>query len=75
MYPQLARTPDVGRGVHPQIQLQVRPQVVPVTQPIPISARVAQTNIRDLPIQYCSNCGVRIEYSDRFCYRCGLQIQ
>ena len=75
MYPQLARTPAVGVGGQPQIQPQVRPHVTPVTQPIPISARVAQTNIRDLPIQYCSNCGVRIDYSDKFCYRCGSQIQ
>ncbi|MFW9984514.1 MAG: hypothetical protein ACFFCB_07285 [Candidatus Odinarchaeota archaeon] len=75
IYPQLARTPDVGVGGQPQIQPQVRPHVTPVRQPIPISARVAQTNIRDLPIQYCSNCGVRIDYSDKFCYRCGSQIQ
>jgi hypothetical protein len=75
MYPQLARTPAVGVGVQPQIQPQVRPQVIPVTQPISISARVTQTNMRELPIQYCSNCGVRINYSDKFCYRCGSQIQ
>jgi hypothetical protein len=71
MYPQLARTPAVGVGG----QTQVHPQVIPVTQPIPISARVTPTRIRDLPIQYCSNCGVRIDYSDKFCYRCGSQTQ
>ena len=71
MYPQLARTPAVGVGVQPQVQ----PQVIPITQPIPISARVTPTRIRDLPIQYCSNCGVRINSSDKFCYRCGSQIQ
>ncbi|MDO8122956.1 MAG: hypothetical protein Q6364_01055 [Candidatus Hermodarchaeota archaeon] len=75
MYPHLARSPAVGVGVQSQIQPQVRPQVIPVTQPISISARVTQTNMRDLPIQYCSNCGVRINYSDKFCYRCGSQIQ
>ncbi len=75
IYPHLARTPAVGVGVQPAIHPQVRPQVTPITQPIPISARVTPTNIRDLPIQYCSNCGVRIDYSDKFCYRCGSQIQ
>jgi len=75
MYPQLARTPAVDGGVQPLIHPQVLPYVTPVTQPIPISVRVSPTNIRDLPIQYCSNCGVRIDYSDKFCYRCGSQIQ
>ncbi|MFX0078814.1 MAG: hypothetical protein ACFE8O_06185 [Candidatus Hermodarchaeota archaeon] len=75
MYPQIARTPAVDVEVQPQFQPQVQPHVTPVTQPIPISVRVSPTNIRDLPIQYCSNCGVRIDYSDKFCYRCGSQIQ
>ncbi len=56
-------------------QIQVVPQITSVVQPIHLSSSPPQATVQHNYIQFCSNCGVRIESSDRFCYRCGSQIQ
>lgn len=72
--------PAIGVGGHMSMGVasagtypRVTPQAAPVTQPIPLSSRSSPSR-RVGSIQFCSNCGVKIEAFDTFCYRCGSQI-
>ncbi|MFX1566461.1 MAG: hypothetical protein ACFFCH_10765 [Promethearchaeota archaeon] len=80
LYPHIARIPqiDVGFQDRPSWQ-QVQPTfqgVYPraMTQPQSISASKA-TITHTGQIGFCTQCGVKIEASDIYCYRCGHQIQ
>jgi hypothetical protein len=68
LYPHVARTPAVDVGFQiAQIHPRFTPSFpTPQTQPHPQSIRHQQ---------YCNNCGVRIDTTDRFCFRCGNQIR
>ena len=80
LYPHVAQTPRVDVGFqsapHPS---QFRPSFqdhphIPVTQPIPISASTTVVT-RAGPIRFCTQCGVNVESSDRYCSRCGATIR
>jgi hypothetical protein len=80
LYPHLARIPstDVGFQESPS-PLRYRPatftpQTETLRQPITISARNTES-IRAGPIGYCTQCGVKVESSDRYCFRCGATIR
>ncbi len=79
LYPHVARTPriDVGFQSAP-LPSQFQPtfqthQRDTVTQPIPISASITGVT-RAGPIGFCTQCGVKVESSDRYCFRCGATI-
>lgn len=76
IYPAMQRRYVQPRPVgYQRQQIQVVPQSMSLVQPISISPSSPQAAIQHNYIQFCSNCGVRIDSSDRFCYRCGSQIQ
>ncbi|MFX1510817.1 MAG: hypothetical protein ACFFBR_10990 [Promethearchaeota archaeon] len=80
LYPHVAQTPQVDVGFqsrHDWSQFQptfLRAYPRPITQPQPISSSTVRVNHTE-PIGFCTQCGVKVEISDVYCFRCGHQIQ
>lgn len=80
LYPYVARTPSTdvsfqGALTQPRFRPSTfTPRIEPLPQPITISSSNSES-IRAGPIGYCTQCGVKIESSDRYCFRCGASIR
>jgi len=80
LYPYVARIPSTdvgfqGARITPRFRpAEFTPQIKPHQQPITISSSNIDI-IRTGPIGYCTQCGVKIESSDRYCFRCGASIR
>ncbi len=80
LYPYVARIPSTDIGfqearITPRFRPAIfTPQIEPRQQPITISYSNIES-IRTGPIGYCTQCGVKIESSDRYCFRCGASIR
>ncbi len=66
------QTQPINLG-HIWLHPQTIHQAASVTQPISISTSQPPIEHIRHP-QYCSNCGVRIEITDIYCFRCGTKI-
>lgn len=66
------QTQPINLG-HIWLQPRSMPTAASVTQPISISTTQLPIEYIKHP-QYCSNCGVRIETADIYCFRCGNKI-
>ncbi len=79
LYPHIAQTPSVnlgfqGRPKRYQFQSIFQDHYRSTfTQPIPISSRKSGLTYSE-SIGFCTQCGVKIELSDTYCFRCGHQI-
>ncbi|MFX1562569.1 MAG: hypothetical protein ACFFDP_04605 [Promethearchaeota archaeon] len=61
-YPQVTYTPSTSQSV-----AAPRPQTMPSQFTTPTQ--------NDMELLYCRECGVRLEPTDRFCFRCGQRIR
>ena len=78
LYPHVARIPSTDVGFRSQpAPAQFQPtfhesQRVPKAQPITSSTSVVS---RTRQIQFCTQCGVKVDISDVYCFRCGHHIR